>query len=314
MSASLDRSAGPYAALCGSNLFQNVPPGFIDRCLRECEQRHLAAGEILLAPSRRNQHIYVVLSGCFSVHLDSLDNLPLVFLETGDCIGEISLLDQQNPSTFVVASEAAVVLAIPCRIVWTLLEEIPQIARNLLYILAQRVRYDHAIILAREQHAYIDRLTGLHNRRWLEMTYARVQKRLQFDQCSLCLVMSDVDHFKSVNDRYGHLVGDKVLYAVAQALINLMRPNDMIARFGGEEFIVLLPDVELAGAMTVAERLRAGIARMTLESEGLTAGLSITVSLGVAEMLPDEALEALVARADAALYRAKAGGRNRVAI
>jgi diguanylate cyclase (GGDEF)-like protein len=146
------------------------------------------------------------------------------------------------------------------------------------------------------------------------MTYARVQKRLQFDKRSLCLIMIDVDHFKKINDDYGHLAGDKVLYAIAQALVNLMRPNDMIARFGGEEFIVLLPDVGLQDAMTIAERLRAGIAAIMLDGDELAAALPVTVSLGVASMLANEELEALVAKADAALYRAKAGGRNRVAI
>ena len=314
MSDPKDSSAESYAALYRSTLFKNVPPRLIDRCLHECEQQRLAAGEILLSPARQNQHIYVVLGGCLTVHLHSLDNLPLAFLETGECVGEISILDQQNPSAIVIASEAATVLAIPYKMLWELLDESPQIARNLLYILAQRTRSDHAIILAREQHAYIDMVTGLRNRRWLEIAYARVQKRLQFDERRLCLLMVDVDHFTRVNDHYGHPVGDKVLGAIAQSLVSLMRPNDMIARFGGEEFIVLLPGVELPEALTVAERLRAGIAAMTLGIDGVPEPLSITVSLGVAMMLPNEALEALVARADVALYRAKAGGRNHVAV
>jgi diguanylate cyclase (GGDEF)-like protein len=314
MLASIDSSAESYAVLSRSTLFKTVPPRFIDRCLQECEQRRLAAGEILLSPDRQNQHIYLVLGGCLSVHLDSLDHIPLGFLQAGECIGEISILDQQNPSAFVVASEAATVLAIPCQMLWALLDESPQIARNLLYILAQRTRSDHAIILAQEQYAYIDILTGLRNRRWLEVSYARVQKRLQFDGRCLCLIMVDVDHFKRVNDQYGHPAGDRMLYAVAQSLVNLMRPNDMIVRFGGEEFIVLLPDLDLPEAMTIAERLRAGIAALKIRIDGVLEPLAVTVSLGVARMLPSETLEMLVARADVALYRAKAGGRNRVVV
>ena len=126
--------------------------------------------------------------------------------------------------------------------------------------------------------------------------------------------MVDVDHFKRVNDQYGHPAGDRMLYAVAQSLVNLMRPNDMIVRFGGEEFIVLLPDLELPEAMTIAERLRAGIAAVKVRIDGVLEPLSVTVSLGVDRMLPNETLETLVASADAALYRAKAGGRNRVAV
>jgi diguanylate cyclase (GGDEF)-like protein len=163
------------------------------------------------------------------------------------------------------------------------------------------------------QETYIDMATGLRTRRWLEIAYARIQKRLQLDGRCLCLVMVDVDHFKRVNDQYGHPVGDKMLYAVAHSLVNLIRSNDIIVRFGEDEFIILLPGVDLPEAETIAEQLRAGIAALKIPIDSVLEPLSITVSLGVARMLPNETLGTLVARADAALYRAKAGGRNRVA-
>jgi diguanylate cyclase (GGDEF)-like protein len=305
---------GNHDVLYRSTLFKGVPPPLIDRCLQQSEQHHLAAGEILLSPTGQNQHIFLVLAGCFSVHLNSLEDAPLAHLETGECIGEVSILDHQNPSGFVVAREASTVLAISRDILWTLLEESPQIARNLLSILAQRSRDHQAAILVREQHAYVDTLTGLRNRRWLETMFVRAQKRTQIDGRPLCLIMLDVDHFKGFNDRYGHLAGDKVLCMVAECLNRYMRPQDIVARFGGEEFVVVLPAVDLPEAMTIAERLRIGVDGTAVATAGVGKLPPVTVSLGIARMLPGETLEALVARADAALYRAKAEGRNRVAV
>lgn len=303
-----------HAVLYHSTLFKGVSPPLVERCLQQCEQRQLAAGEMLLSPSQQNDYIFIVLSGRLAVYLNYPDNAPLTHLETGECIGEISMLDQQNPSTFVMARETSVVLAIPRDILGTLFDESSQIARNLLYILAQRSRYDRAAILVREQHAYIDVLTGLHNRRWLEAIFARVQKCSRIDDRPLCLIMVDVDHFKRFNDHYGHLAGDQVLRAVTESLSNNMRPQDTIARFGGEEFVILLPGAELQDALASAERLRREVSSKAVTIAGLQELPPVTVSLGIAGMLPDDTLEALVARADAALYRAKAEGRNRVAL
>ena len=306
-----------WAALYHSTLFKGVRPPLIERCLQQCEQRRLAAGEILLSPSQQNDYLFIVLAGRLAVYLNYPDNASLTYLETGECIGEISILDQQNPSAFVVAREASVVLAIVRDILWALFDESSQIARNLLHILVKRTRYNLAAILDREQLAYLayfDTLTGLRNRRWLETIFARVQKSSQINDRSLYFIMVDVDHFKRFNDHYGHLAGDQVLRAVAESLSGNMRPHDMIARFGGEEFVILLPGVGLQDALAIAERLRKGVSSKVVTITGLQTLPPVTVSLGIARMLPDDTLEELVARADAALYQAKAEGRNRVAL
>jgi diguanylate cyclase (GGDEF)-like protein len=122
-------------------------------------------------------------------------------------------------------------------------------------------------------------------------------------------MMLDVDNFKQFNDRYGHIAGDRVLVAVASALREYLRPTDLIARFGGDEFAVLLPDVESQQAAQTAERVREQIAALSPPS----LSTAVTVSIGVTGRSGQDDVSGLVHRADEAMYEAKANGRNRVA-
>ena len=134
-------------------------------------------------------------------------------------------------------------------------------------------------------------------------------RRARRSQTPVSLIMFDIDHFKDVNDRYGHLCGDAVLAAVGARMRDVLRGSDLKCRYGGEEFLVLLPETPLEGAKRVADTLRRELADMVVpwKDESVT----ITASLGVTVALPSEIdCEALIARADAALYRAKDQGRN----
>ncbi|MCX7780674.1 MAG: diguanylate cyclase [Negativicutes bacterium] len=160
-----------------------------------------------------------------------------------------------------------------------------------------------------------DGLTGIANRRFFDMRLSQVWGQGEKEGQPVSLIMIDIDHFKAYNDTYGHLAGDDCLKQVAITLqAGVMRTADCAARYGGEEFAVLLPDTTLAGALMVAERLRAAVAALGLEHTGsLTAGV-VTVSLGVACAIPDKSRrpDTLVEAADKALYEAKRTGRNRV--
>jgi diguanylate cyclase (GGDEF)-like protein len=160
-----------------------------------------------------------------------------------------------------------------------------------------------------------DPLTSLHNRRYLMDTLAREVERSCRTDIPLSLVMIDIDHFKRVNDTYGHQVGDAVLVAVAALLQGQLRPYDTAARFGGEEFVLVLPSTELAAAGAVAERLRKLTANLSFAKEG-AADLGLTISAGVAIVSPGSIVNAddLIRQADTALYRAKQDGRNRVVL
>ena len=127
---------------------------------------------------------------------------------------------------------------------------------------------------------------------------------------ALCLMMVDVDNFKTFNDQYGHIAGDRVLVAVADVLREYLRPTDLVARFGGDEFAALLPDLQLKQARQTAERIRQQIAGLSPSS----LATAITVSIGIAACTAKDDVATLVQRADAAMYDAKEAGRNRVAI
>ncbi|MDP1733593.1 MAG: diguanylate cyclase [Sulfuritalea sp.] len=174
------------------------------------------------------------------------------------------------------------------------------------------------ITLARqalEQIALHDTLTGLANRRKFQDRYELERQRQARLGLPLTLVMVDIDHFKRVNDTWGHIVGDVCLKAVAKVLAGNLRTIDLVARFGGEEFLILLSDANLKEGTLVAEKLRRALEGTVIET-GLAAqpALRITASFGLTTLLPSEdlSLEAVIERADGAVYAAKHGGRNRV--
>ena len=162
-----------------------------------------------------------------------------------------------------------------------------------------------------QELALRDGLTGLLNRRYWESCLEREFARHQRYDNPVSLVIFDIDHFKRVNDTYGHQTGDEVIRETARITSQLVRETDFAGRYGGEEFVVLLPGTTLDGAAQFAERLRSTIERQQLDYQG--SPLTFTISLGVATLADDMAgYQALLERADKALYQSKEGGRNRV--
>ena len=159
-----------------------------------------------------------------------------------------------------------------------------------------------------------DALTGLFNRRYLEETAARLWRQDDNTVSPMAVVMLDVDHFKAYNDRYGHPAGDLCLKRVAAAILSELRDEaDIAARFGGEEFIVLLPKTDLPTAVQVAERMRRAIETLSIPHEGLPGGGCVTASFGVmAGLVSAHPVAELITGADTALYAAKRSGRNQV--
>ncbi len=160
-----------------------------------------------------------------------------------------------------------------------------------------------------ERWATTDPLTELFNRRhFFEMAHRELDRSNRLHS-PLSFIMLDIDFFKKVNDQYGHLIGDMVLVNLAKVLRQQLRSVDLCCRYGGEEFVLCLPDTHLAGAKDVAERIRLAVHQEVIHSSDTTQ-VSITISLGVADNQDDSSVEAILKRADSALYRAKDGGRN----
>ncbi|MGE3510924.1 MAG: GGDEF domain-containing protein [Vicinamibacterales bacterium] len=313
-------SAYAFEALFASSLFTGAPVPLLLSTVAGCETRDLSAGEHLLTAGQTNQVLYLVLSGRLSVHVPGTGRAH-VQVGRGECVGELSLIDGLQVSADVVADEETVVVAIEREQLWSLLEASSQVARNLLRILAGRVRYDDRMLGESdrrerqfEEAATVDALTGLRNRRWLDEAFARQLDRSARTGRPLSILMIDVDHFKRINDAHGHPVGDQVLFHVGRTLASCLRPQDLLARFGGEEFAVLLPGVGGESAVAVGERLRGAVEQAHAVVERATGAMAVplTVSIGVATTSSEGPVTVghLIKRADEALYRAKHGGRN----
>lgn len=166
---------------------------------------------------------------------------------------------------------------------------------------------------------FTDVLTGWNNRRYLQVRLVEELARARRDGSCLVCLMLDIDHFKNVNDTYGHPAGDTVLCELAQRIESQVRVSDIAARYGGEEFVVLLPATEIESGQLLAERVRKAVSAKPIELGGGDS-ITITASIGIASVTPDRdvddlktAGDSLLARADVALYSAKSAGRDQVA-
>jgi len=165
------------------------------------------------------------------------------------------------------------------------------------------------LFTAQEENALTDELTKLANRRALAQRFLQEMQRARRHHNSIAFMMVDIDHFKQVNDTYGHLNGDAVLAELAQILVSGARESDVCARYGGEEFALILHETTESGARVLAERIRAKVAAATFPG-----GLKLTISVGVAATHEAALFTQLIDRADQALYAAKQGGRNQVRV
>jgi len=303
----------------GLELFRGVRADDVQDLLQRCDRRDLEEGELLLSPGSNNEHVFVVLSGSLSVHVGSLDTPKLATMEVGACVGEMSIIEDRDPSAYVIAAEPTHLLLIHQTILWDMVNASHEFAKNLLVVMSERVRSHNRVIAHSfgelkkiEQRAKTDALTGLGNRHTMEESFLREINRCARDERPVSLVMIDVDYFKEFNDEYGHIAGDRVLSAVAKILTTQFRPRDLLVRYGGDEFAVLLPEVGEQQAVTIADRVRESVCGSTGDGSDSLIKIPIRISMGVAELSKDMTLEKLIRSADKALYRAKHAGRNLV--
>ena len=186
------------------------------------------------------------------------------------------------------------------------MEHLENLMGQLIFPLRNAVWYQRAL-----QAAKIDTLTGAHNRAAMNETLEREVELAHRHQSALSLIIFDLDHFKLINDNYGHSAGDDVLRECVDCCNQALRSTDMLFRFGGEEFVVLLPGVNATGAALAAERLRNVIEKHAFNNR--QGSVPVTISVGTASLTLRETAKTIIERADKALYSAKNAGRNRVA-
>jgi len=316
-SVNTDDSGSQDVDLENMGLFRDVSLKCIDRYLGCCFEEQYRSGDILLSPDKQNQHISLLLSGLLRIHLGTLDSELISYVHPGECVGEISIIDRLEPSAYVIAETDVRLWVIPQETFWEMVEASHTVAKNLLYILTRRLRHGHGIISNNRQlqkqlqkDVMIDGLTRIHNRRWFDNI---VRRRIQhsLETCRpLCLMLVDIDHFKSFNDQFGHMTGDRILSDIAGILLKKLRANDMLARFGGDEFVLALPETMLESALEIAEQLRRCAHRLPIRGQQKQIPATLTISVGISDLRSEDDIETLFQRTDNALYRAKKRGRD----
>ncbi|MDH5456115.1 MAG: GGDEF domain-containing protein, partial [Gammaproteobacteria bacterium] len=206
-------------------------------------------------------------------------------------------------------------------ILWEMVDASHAFAKNLLVVLSERVRSHNRVIANNfgelkkfERHATTDALTGLANRHAMAETFPRLIAHCVENDEPVSMMMIDIDDFKQFNDLFGHIAGDRALSAVSKILRTQFRPRDLLVRYGGDEFAVLLPAVTAEQAKVVGERVRQSVCGETGDSSDSLIQIPLRISMGVAELEAQGTLDSLIRAADKALYRAKHAGRNTVSL
>ncbi len=295
-------------------LFREMTPEELAPLAAACEVVSFRAGEAIVRQGEPGDSVYVILDGRVEVLARTERNGVLAesvvsWLVAGDALGELSLLDGQPRSATCVALTDTTCLRLERDEFLGAVRRHWSLTHALLGVVADRLRHADSRLA---EHA-TDPLTGVNNRRALLDLYERETSRAarvtrQAGAATmptmqpLGLLFVDVNRFKSINDTYGHQVGDEVLCAVAQALVTCSRGTDFVARYGGDEFVVLLPDAGQGGVDVVAGRVR------DLLENHAPGPVPFTVSIGGALVDPHapKKLEEIMAEADAAMYREKA--------
>jgi len=301
-------------------LFHDTDGAQVTAALAQCAVVRLAPGQQVEDTFRAR--LYIVLRGALSVAADTRSGMPdgtISKIMPGESVGEQSVLDEATNLAAITATEEAELLVIEADLVWSLIDQSNGVARNLLRLLSFRIRAAGAMLRRRQklgefyrQLSMNDDLTGLYNRGWLSDMLPKMVASAQRAGNPMSLVMIDLDHFKKFNDTHGHLAGDDALRAAAGVIRAALRPSDFAVRYGGEEMMVVLPDTSEKLATMVAERLCQRMQRKIVFADMRQPLPHITGSFGVACLAGGLDDQALIAAADAALYRAKEGGRNRV--
>lgn len=300
-------------------LLRGESPAAVEWLLDSMEERRLQSGDVLLETGEENKRFYLIFEGSVRVELEVEGKIAITELTAGGCVGELSVLDEKGSAAHVVADQPTMLMAIKREDVWRLINRSHIFARNLLHTLSSRVRNDNdslgeSLLLQRrcEESSRIDFLTGLFNRRWLDEMLPRLVERSMTGNSSMGLMLLDIDHFKNYNDSYGHLAGDEALRMVAATIINHIRPTDSAVRYGGEEFLVLLPETGKDDAVAGAERIRQAIGELSIKGEDGNLLPGISISIGVTTTNGGGQDREGIAIADRALYQAKSSGRDRV--
>ena len=278
------------------------------------EQHEYQAGQVIFAENDPGDSAYIILSGRLAVIKGDLAAPIILGCRTQEqSIGEMALLEESPRSAAVVTLEPVTLMEISRQNFQVLMQESASFSQGIMRILSRRLREASQAVESATVEKIQDPLTGLYNRRYMETMLNHELQRAGRAGYPVSLIMMDIDHFKKLNDTYGHPAGDEVLRSLAALMKSQVRRADVACRYGGEEFLIILPETPIEVAAERAEMLRRAFADLLIEYAGQV--MQGKLSLGVA-VFPDQAEipDRLIQAADKALYAAKSSGRNRVVL
>ncbi|AJE04794.1 diguanylate cyclase [Geobacter pickeringii] len=300
-------------------LFRFVPLECIEGILEHCSVTELDGGERYEPSLPLDRGLHLLLSGRLSLHYDVRETADPLLLEPGDIIGETFAAGEPGVPCLLVTTEPSRIMVMEEDLIWSLAQASHAAACNLLGVLLrrrhdpQRENFTGTIReYALHDQGIVDPLTGFQTRRWLERILERQEARSAANGRPLSFVMVDIDRFRGFNETHGRLGGDRALHAVAKTVRNYLRPTELVARYGGDAFAILLPETDADTARMIAERLRQRMLDTVIDLQDGRLLPPLSISAGYASY--DEGMERgdLVTAALAALERAKASGGNTV--
>ncbi|BDV44009.1 diguanylate cyclase [Geotalea uraniireducens] len=303
-------------------LFRFVPFECIEGILEHCTVQDLRPGDRYEPAEAADRSLCVLIAGRLALYYDAKmrDDEPPLYIERGEIVGETFVTGEPGVPCILVAAEPCRIMTMEEDLIWSLAQASHAAACNLLGILlrrradAPRESFSGTVDeYAIHEQGIVDPLTGFQTRRWLEGILDRQVARSLASGKPLSLVIVDIDRFREFNEHHGRLGGDHALHEMAKALRNYLRPTELVARYGGDIFAILLPEANRTTALTIAERLRQRVANTVINIRDGKMLPALSISIGVADVQPGMGSRDLTAAARAALSRAKVAGGNTVA-
>ncbi len=306
--------------LSSAEIFKNVDLTQLQDHLGEIRQLEISKGDILLSISRSNEEIHFLLEGELKICLDRNGSNEIAQVLPGDCVGEISIIDDRPPSAYVKATTDSMVISIDRSVLVEMYQKQTELAANLLKLIANRFRKNTAVLtrsveLQREYQDKSERdgLTGIYNRSWMNEVFPKQIELSRHLGQKVSMLLIDADHFKNVNDEFGHRAGDATLVELANTISGCLQKSDLLVRYGGEEFVVLMPGASLSQARVISENIRRKVTQTPIIMDDQVR-IEISVSIGIAEANTNDTVDDLLERTDKGLYQAKQNGRNQIAV
>ena len=301
-----------------TKLFAEVDEESIERIVESFVIRRLKGGEMLLAPDQSNHYLYLVLTGKLCVFLDLLEE-PVCCFGPGEPVGELSIIDRNTTSAYVMADEDSRLLVLEEAQVWSLVQLSNPFARNLLQSLSERLRKANQLISRKSMleesfyhYGMVDVLTGMHSRVWFDAMIERALRRCTLADKPFSLLMADIDEFGRFNEQFGRICGDLALNKMARTLMEHLRVTELAVRYESDRMVVILPETDLQQCRMVAERLRLKAMYTHIPAPGGRKLAPLTLSVGIAQATPEQSVAELMDTLLVALKRAKDMGRNYV--